>query len=436
MKAAVFAATALLSLATAESLHVGYVDFHDYNALEVRGEVDAACACPTHTVTVYEEATSAPNAVETIAPFTTITTSRITAIPSSPASIESYSEVSSSTPATAATSESASVVSSSNSYPSEAGLPAAAPSYASPSSLSTSLSSAVPATSSSSSSPSTAHHTNGNKWAITYTPYDASGNCKTAAAVAADIATIASKGFTTIRLYAPDCSGLQTVGAAAASHDLRLILGIYIDEHGVAGARPQIEELVAWSSSSSSQANGAGGSAWERVEMVVVGNEAVFQGFVSAEELAAFIGEVRAALGKESVGYKGPIATTETLETLQANKEVLCPVQDVVAANLHPFFNADVDAAGAGDFVASQLRQLAAVCSGEKEYYNLETGWPSKGSGSNGAAVPGEDEQKTAVQSISEKAGDRSCLFSFENDSWKEPGEFGVEQYWGCSNWF
>ena len=244
-----------------------------------------------------------------------------------------------------------------------------------------------------------------------------------------DIATIAAKGFTTVRLYAPDCSGLQTVGAACAVSGLNLIAGIYIDANGVAGARPQIQELVSWSQDN-------GGRGWEGVEMVVVGNEAVFQGFCSAAELADFMGEVRRALTASESRYQGPITTTETLETLVANKDVLCPVADVVAANIHPFFNSDCTAAGAGDFVASSLRQLSMVCPGGKEYYNLETGWPSRGSGSNGAAVPGDSEQKTAVESISEKAGGRSCMFSFENDSWKEPGDFGVEQYWGCASWF
>lgn len=46
--------------------------------------------------------------------------------------------------------------------------------------------------------------TNGNKWAMTYTPYAPDGNCKTQADIVSDIKTIADLGFTTIRSYSTD----------------------------------------------------------------------------------------------------------------------------------------------------------------------------------------------------------------------------------------
>ena len=351
-------------------------------------------------------------------PFTTYTTSRATFAPSS-----STSEKSSYTQLSHA-SESIVISLGTGAAPSPPEL-----SLSQESSIIPTSSLTVSPSSPSSTISSTNHRTNGTKWAMTYTPYTSTGTCKSASAISADIALIATKGFTTVRLYAPDCSGLQHVGAACASHGLHLIAGIYIDESGVAGARPQVQELVSWSQDN-------GGRGWAGVEMVVVGNEAVFQGFCTTDELAGFVGEVRDALRAEGVGYEGPVTTTETLETLQENSGTLCPVVDVVGANIHPFFNSDCDADGAGTFVKSGLVQLKDVCPGGKEYYNFETGWPSRGSSDNGAAVPGAEDQKTAVQGIVQEAGERSVMFSFENDVWKEPGEFGVEQFWGCSEWF
>jgi exo-beta-1,3-glucanase (GH17 family) len=135
-----------------------------------------------------------------------------------------------------------------------------------------------------------------------------------------------------------------------------------------------------------------------------------------------------------AAGYSGKCTTTEPLNTWQANSGALCGVVDVVGCNIHPFFNADVDASSAGDFTASQLKIVDGLCPG-KTGINLETGWPSNGS-ANGKAVPGSSEQSTAVKSITESCGGRSVIFSYTNDLWKQPGEFGCEQSWGAVHLF
>ena len=48
-----------------------------------------------------------------------------------------------------------------------------------------------------------------------------------------DIAAIASKGFSNVRLYSTDCSTLQFVGQAAKSHGLKIMPGIFVDRDGV-----------------------------------------------------------------------------------------------------------------------------------------------------------------------------------------------------------
>ena len=251
----------------------------------------------------------------------------------------------------------------------------------------------------------------GSRWCITYSPYNADGSCKDDASVSSDIALIAAKRFTSIRLYSTDCSGLHTVGAAAKTHGLKLVLGIYISDRGIADAETQVTDIITWTRGD-----------WSSVEMIVVGNEAVFNEHCTAAALVDFITSAKSAL--VGAGYSGPITTTEPINILAEHAATLCPIVDVVAANIHPFFHSDVTADTAGDFVAVELQNLQTICPGLMSY-NLETGWPSAGS-PNGVAVPGISEQRAAVASIQKAAGNRSVFSSFMDDLWKEGGEFGV----------
>ena len=259
------------------------------------------------------------------------------------------------------------------------------------------------------------------QWAIAYIPYTDDLNCKSQSAIQTDVATIAEKGFTSIRLYATDCSALKHVGSAAQAHNLRLILGVHIDNPTVTHARPQIDEIIAW-------ANGS----WDLVEMIAIGNEAIFNEFCTPNHLADFIGSARSLL--RQAGYTGPVTTTEPINVLYENTHTLCPVIDVAAANIHPFFHAEVSAEMAGEYVADQLLQLEGICPG-LQGVNLETGWPSRGI-ANGEAVPGVLEQMLAVGNVMDWAGGRSVVLGFGDDGWKDEGEFGVEQSWGCLNVF
>lgn len=261
--------------------------------------------------------------------------------------------------------------------------------------------------------------TNTDQWAITYTPYDNEGQCKDAAAVLVDISDIAAKGFTTVRLYSADrtdCNGLENVSSACEVYKLTMIVGVYINGSGIEGARPQITDLATF-------------TRWHLVVLVVIGNESIFNGVCSAPELANFI-----RTSKEvfiSAGYTGPVTTTETLDVLEQHMDVLCPVIDVVGANIHAFFNSGVTASEAGSFVKSQLDIVESLCPG-KSGINLETGWPSAGI-CNGAACPGPDAQAIAIADIREKIGGKSVMFSYKNDGWKNPGQFECERSWGIS---
>ena len=202
-------------------------------------------------------------------------------------------------------------------------------------------------------------------------------------------------GFSTVRIYATDCNQLQTVGDAASAHGLKMIVGIFIDNQGIDASRPQIQALTSW-------------GRWNLVTMVVVGNEAILDGYTTASALAAYISEVKSTIGG---AFTGPYTTSETTNIWQASNGVFCGAVDVIGSNIHPYFNTATSADQAGQFVSSQIQILGGICSG-KQVYNLETGWPHAGN-ANGAAIPGVSQQQTALKGIMAAAGGNSAFFSF-----------------------
>lgn len=262
---------------------------------------------------------------------------------------------------------------------------------------------------------------NGDSWGLTYSPYTSEGGCKDAGTVAADLAIIAQKGFSSVRVYSTDCSTLENIGKSARDNGLKLILGVWISSSGIGGAQGQVEDIIAWAQ-------------WDLVELIVVGNEAVFNGYASASELAGFISSSAGAF--KGAGYTGLVTTTEPLSVWEdtSSSSAFCSVVDVVGANLYAFFNAAVTADKAGGFIQDQINILNGICSG-KAVYVLESGWPHSGN-CNGAACPSPANQATALKGIQSTVGAQVVFLSFEDEPWKEPGQFDVEQFWGCADVF
>ncbi|KAL2756757.1 glycoside hydrolase family 17 protein [Sodiomyces alcalophilus JCM 7366] len=267
----------------------------------------------------------------------------------------------------------------------------------------------------------------GDHWAITYTPYseDASGSCKTAAQVDADIKRISESGFNVVRIYSTDCDTLENVGGAVEKYGLQLIIGIFVKDTCNPQAqdiKDQVDAIRNWAK-------------WQYVQLVVVGNECIFQGRCNAASLRELIVSVKGTLG--AAGYNGPYTTAETLNVWEQPEvaSALCSVIDIVGGQIHPYFNADVAPSEAGAFVKNQLDILENDICGPKPALNLECGWPTGGN-PNGKARPGLQEQRQAISSIREAVGEKTVFFSFHNDQWKDPGACGCEQYWGCGDLF
>lgn len=270
------------------------------------------------------------------------------------------------------------------------------------------------------------------QWAITYTPYTDSLTCLPPSTIRSDVAAIARKGFSTIRLYSIDCSILQHMEPALLTHNLKLIVGIALDS-GLDSASTQISELIAWANPNPNETT----NKWALIELVVIGSDAIFSSHTTPTHLAALLTSTRLTLRSNS--YPGPLTTTEPLSILTTHAHLLCPALDIPAATIHPFFHPLITASAAGSYVSSQLTtHLSTLCPNlqHETAIVLETGWPSRGV-ANGVAVPGYAEQWVAVSGIVESgAGGRSVFLGWGDEGWRDGGEFGVEGSWGCGHVF
>lgn len=248
---------------------------------------------------------------------------------------------------------------------------------------------------------------NGQKWALTYTPYADNGDCRSADVIKSDIAKIAKWGYTTIRVYSVDCGVFETVVPAAEECGLKVIYGIFLDATNgpdSPAANEQLDAII----------KGAGKAS---TAMLIVGNEYVFNGG-SLPALVAYVKKCREAFYAAGFSTDIPVTTTETVGVMETpGNEAICEALAVLTVQIHPFFDYNTEASQAGDFALSQLEMAAKVCpeAAKKGKYITEIGWPHKGS-PNGKAIASKDAQYAAIKSIVEKVGDVSCLLSYADD--------------------
>ncbi|OAT03659.1 murein transglycosylase [Blastomyces gilchristii SLH14081] len=206
--------------------------------------------------------------------------------------------------------------------------------------------------------------------------------------------------------------------AAAKKHNKKLFAGIFDINDLDNGLHTLIEGAK---------------SAWPIITTVSIGNELVNNGQASADAVVKAVNTARSKL--RGAGYKGPVVTVDTFVALIDHPE-LCKASDYCAANCHAFFDPNIDASRAGEFVKDQMKRVSAAAGGGKMTIITESGWPKSGQ-SNGKAVPSKKNQQLALQSLNNAfANDDDAglfLFSAFDDPWKKDiaGTFGSEKFWG-----
>jgi len=164
-----------------------------------------------------------------------------------------------------------------------------------------------------------------------------------------------------------------------------------------------------------------------RVDLAIVGSETLERGDLTAQQLTAFINDVRTRIRPFT---NAPVTTADTYFRLISNQSVLDAV-DVVFVNYYPFWSgySALDAVGLVHRWHRDLKSRVPV----KEVIVSETGWPSNGN-PVGAAVPSPTNAATYFQQfVSWARANQVKYFYFAafDEAWKTGKEGPQGQFWG-----
>lgn len=251
---------------------------------------------------------------------------------------------------------------------------------------------------------------------ISYAPYRGDHQCKSKAEIARDFERF-GKSYSMVRIYGTDCDQVAPVRTAAKAHGMKVFLGIW-DPAAVAVEARKIIDVFHGD--------------WAMVDTVSVGNELVNNHKTSPDEMVRAVHDARSLLRK--AGYQGPVVTVDTFLAYLDHPK-LGQASDYCAVNAHAFFDPTIKAHQAGRWLQGTVNRVKSVCAGSKRVVVTETGWPTRGD-SNGHAVPGLENQRSAMDSIKHEfsaSPGNVVLFSAFNDLWKkrESATFNADQYWG-----
>jgi len=235
--------------------------------------------------------------------------------------------------------------------------------------------------------------------------------------IAEDLAELA-KISDCVRTYATDL-GLDQIPEVAAKVGLKVIQGIWLD-------RDRQKNLTQISTGIRLAREYPG-----TITALVVGNEVLLRGEMTASDLAATIRSVKAQVAV-------PVTYADVWEVWLRNREIYDAV-DFVTIHILPYWEdfpvpAEFAAAHADD-----VRRRMASLLPSKEILIGEIGWPSEGR-MRESALPSRTNQARVVSEILDLArreNFRVNLFEAYDELWKQPIEGTVGGYWGLfdSEW-
>lgn len=326
-------------------------------------------------------------------------------------------------------------------------------------------------------------------WAVSYSPYTSVGLCKPLATIMGDLEAIEDAGIRAVRLYSLDCRVLQAV----ESTDLDIVLGLQprSDSAGVENSS-HLNSLIKCLDSQLADISHWGH--WERISMLAVGSQGVFEETYTRAELVKILRYVRLVVSQQPK-FNGLLTTAEPVESwisptrynAASLKEYklyqqyesqlkledydyfsniedndLCEAVDVIGLVVEPFFNSAAEAEDAGNWLVRDVKYAHQLCSdafigsahtsfdpsdeqganipvdstSKRPVIVLEAGWPNQGK-DNGHALASENEQRIAIEEMITArlpfTGSRIpiSLYSYDNELWREPGDFEVETAFG-----
>ena len=230
--------------------------------------------------------------------------------------------------------------------------------------------------------------------------------------IAEDLAQL-SRITDCVRTYSVD-NGLDQVPALAAKAGLKVIHGIWLSNDRLKN-RQQIDASVALAK----EYPGV-------ITAIVVGNEVLLRGEMTATDLAGYIRSVKAQV----TGI--PVTYADVWEYWLRHREIYEAV-DFITIHILPYWeDFPIRARYAAAHVDS-IRKRVAVAFPAKEILIGETGWPSAGRMREGA-LPSRTNQARVVSEVLELARRekyRVNLIEAYDQPWKRQLEGTVGGYWG-----
>jgi exo-beta-1,3-glucanase (GH17 family)/cellulose synthase/poly-beta-1,6-N-acetylglucosamine synthase-like glycosyltransferase len=162
---------------------------------------------------------------------------------------------------------------------------------------------------------------------------------------------------------------------------------------------------------------------YRNIVRVIVGNEVLLRGDLTADELSDYLERARAAI-RQPVGY------ADTWATWLKNPELARHV-DFIGVHLFPYWEG-VDVESAVDFCFRELKAVQAAYP-KKPVIIAEIGWPSEGRIRAGAVASVSNEALFLRRFLAraEKEGERYYIMEAFDQPWKARDEGAVGAYWG-----
>ncbi|WP_203256610.1 glycoside hydrolase family 17 protein [Hyunsoonleella ulvae] len=160
------------------------------------------------------------------------------------------------------------------------------------------------------------------------------------------------------------------------------------------------------------------------VDIAAVGNEVMYRGDLTEEELLKFIYDVKTEITDIPVGYVDAYYEF----TLRPRITEAC---DIILANCYPYWEG-CSIEYSLIYMKDMYNKAVKAGNGKKVIIS-ETGWPSEGEGLNGAFPSKENAMKYFIntQLWAQEEGIDVFYFSSFDESWKVGAEGDVGAYWG-----
>jgi exo-beta-1,3-glucanase (GH17 family) len=160
------------------------------------------------------------------------------------------------------------------------------------------------------------------------------------------------------------------------------------------------------------------------VDLAAVGNEVMYRGDLTEEELLGFIRRVKEALPAVPVGYVDAYYEF-------SHRPAITDACDVIYANCYPYWEGCHI-----DYSLVYMKQMyyqALHAANGKRVIISETGWPSQGGSLKAAEASAENFIRYFINAQKWSAEDDIEMFYFASfdESWKVGAEGDVGAYWG-----